>query len=212
MSGLGYRPNPLAKVRQAIDLETRIKSLGYLQSVLPRSGDQPKGTNLVGLAPRHKGYFWPILEERQEICFPYTQTQGAIHIQELLGSLGAGTVLPSDSYAAYTRFQKETEGRIHAQCWSHSRREFMKAEAHEPERMTEALEQIRAFYRIEEEIRDQNLTGEAKREYRYLHTRPRVAQFFAWVERQLADAALLPSNPFTKACQQPPIWRHSGSP
>ncbi len=95
-----------------------------------------------------------------------------------MGPLEPGTVLLSDGYAAYTRFQKETEGLIHAQCWAHSRREFVQAEAHEPERVADALEQIRAFYRIEEEIREQNLVGEAKREYRYRHTRPRVAQFF----------------------------------
>ena len=80
-----------------------------------------------------------------------------------------------------------------------SRKEFLQAEAYTPERVADALEQIRAFYRIEEEIREQNLTGEAKRAYRYRHSRPRVAQLFDWVEQHLADAGLLSSNPFTKA-------------
>jgi hypothetical protein len=56
MAGLGYRPNMLAKVRQAIDLSARIKSLGVSQSCLPRSGDQPKGTNSRELVPRHKEF------------------------------------------------------------------------------------------------------------------------------------------------------------
>jgi transposase len=152
-----------------------------------------------GKGKMHQGYFWPVLGERQEICFPYAETRGTIHIREFLGPLEPGTVLLSDGYAAYARFQKETEGLVHAQCWAHSRREFVKAEPHEPKRVAEALELIRALYRIEEEIREQNLVGEAKRAYRYLHTRPRVAQFFAWVEEQLADTALLPTSPFTKA-------------
>jgi len=101
----------------------------------------------------HQGYFWPIPGERQEICFPYAETRGTIHIREILGPLKPGTVLLSDGYAAYTRFQKETEGLVHAQCWNHGRREFVKAEAHELERVAEASEQIRALYRIEEEIR-----------------------------------------------------------
>jgi transposase len=147
----------------------------------------------------HQGYFWPVLGDAQEICFPYAESRGTIHIRELLGPLEPGTVLLSDGYAAYTRFQKENVGLIHAQCWAHSRREFVRAEAHAPERVAEALEQIRAFYRVEEEIRSQELSGEAKRHYRYTHCRPRVAQFFHWVERQLTDTALLPSNPFTKA-------------
>ncbi len=152
-----------------------------------------------GKGKMHQGYFWPVLGERQEICFPYTDTRGTLHIRKLLGPLEPGTVLLSDGYAAYTRFQKETEGVVHVQRWSHSRREFLQAEAHEPERVADALERIRAVYRIEEEIREKNLTGEAKRTYRYRHSRPRVAQFSDWVEQHLTDAALLPSNPFTKA-------------
>ena len=54
-AGLGYRSNMLAKLRQAIDLQGRITSLGGGQSCLPRSGDLPKGTNPQGLVPRHKG-------------------------------------------------------------------------------------------------------------------------------------------------------------
>ena len=169
------------------------------QSRVLTMDETPIKAGRTGKGKMHQGYFWPVLGERQEICFPYAETRGTIHIRELLGPLESGTVLLSDGYAAYTRFQKETEGLVHAQCWSHSRREFVKAEPHEPERVTEALEQIRAFYRIEEEIREKSLSGEAKQEYRYLHTRPRVAQFFAWAEEQLADTALLPTNPFTKA-------------
>ncbi|MCL5051647.1 IS66 family transposase [Acidithiobacillus acidisediminis] len=147
----------------------------------------------------HQGYFWPVFGDAQEICFPYAESRGTIHIRELLGPLAPGTVLLSDGYAAYARFQKENAGLIHAQCWAHSRREFVRAEAHAPERVAEALEQIRAFYRVEDEIRSQGLSGADKRHYRYTHSRPRVAQFFTWVEQQLTDTALLPSNPFTKA-------------
>jgi transposase len=142
------------------------------QSRVLTMDETPIKAGRSGKGTMHQGYFWPVLGECQEICFPYTKTRGTIHIRELLGPLEPGTVLLSDGYAAYTRFQRETEGLIHAQCWSHGRREFVQAEAHEPERVADALEQIRTFYRIEEEIREKNLTGEAKREYRYLHTRP----------------------------------------
>jgi len=169
------------------------------QSRVLTMDETPIKAGRSGKGKMHQGYFWPVLGERQEICFPYAETRGTLHIRKFLGPLEPGTVLLSDGYAAYTRFHKETEGLIHAQCWSHSRREFVQAEAHEPERVADALEQIRAFYRIEEEIREQGLTGKAKREYRYRHTRPQVAQFFDWVDQQLLDRGLLPSNPFTKA-------------
>ena len=105
----------------------------------------------------------------------------------------------TDGYAAYAKFQQETQGLIHAQCWSHSRREFLKAEALEPERTQQALAQIQALYRVEDEIREQQLAAEAKRAYRLIHSQPVAERFFPWVAEQLADAALLPSSPFTKA-------------
>ena len=51
----------MAKLRQVINLKVRIMSLVYTQSCLPRSGDQPKGTNPWGLVPRHK-----VCERREE--------------------------------------------------------------------------------------------------------------------------------------------------
>lgn len=66
-AGLGDGPNMPAKVRQAIDLEDRIKSLRNLQSYLPRSGGQPKGANPQGLVPRHKEIF-TIKNRHQGVC------------------------------------------------------------------------------------------------------------------------------------------------
>jgi len=82
---------------------------------------------------------------------------------------------------------------------THTRRYFERARDVEPEAGAEALERIGALYRIEAEIRDQGLTGAAKRAYRQTHAKPVVNAFFVWAERQLERAALLPSNPFTKA-------------
>jgi hypothetical protein len=86
-----------------------------------------------------------------------------------------------------------------AQCWAHTRRGFERAKDIEPEAVAEALERIGELYSIEAEIRDQGLTGAAKREYRQTHAQPVVVAFFAWAEAQLERAALLPSNPLTKA-------------
>ena len=63
----------------------------------------------------------------------------------------------------------------------------------------EAYEVIGALYRVEAEIRAQGLAGAAKRAYRQAHAKAVVADFFAWAEAQLQRAALLPSNPLTKA-------------
>ncbi|MGH8320187.1 MAG: IS66 family transposase, partial [Steroidobacteraceae bacterium] len=63
----------------------------------------------------------------------------------------------------------------------------------------EALQQIAALYAIEDQIREQNLSGETKRQHRLTHSKPRVERFFAWIDRQFERQGLLPSNPFTQA-------------
>ena len=61
------------------------------------------------------------------------------------------------------------------------------------------MERIGALYRIEAQIRAQALTGAAKRDWRLTHAKPVVDAFFVWAETQIERAALLPSNPLTKA-------------
>lgn len=76
---------------------------------------------------------------------------------------------------------------------------FFEAQAIEPDGVQEALEQIQALYRIEEQIRERKLAGESKRLHRLTYSLPVVDAFFDWVARQFLRQGLLPSNPFTKA-------------
>ncbi len=49
------------------------------------------------------------------------------------------------------------------------------------------------------EIRDQNLAGDAKKQYRQRHAKPLVERFFIWVNKLFEAQGFLPSSPFTKA-------------
>lgn len=143
-------------------------------------------------------YFWPVMGG-QEIAFLYFDSREHHHVFEALGATPEdGSVIVSDGYDAYKEYAKAT-GILNAQCWTHSRREFVKAEEIEPKRAKEALDLIRPLYRIEKEIKEQGLTGEAKRLYRLEHSKPVVDRFFTWVKEELKDDALLPSNRLTKA-------------
>jgi hypothetical protein len=150
------------------------------------------------------GYFWPIWGDTDDggggdIVFLYRASRAAIHVREALGErVQAGMVLLSDGYQVYAQYAA-CVGIALAQCWAHTRRGFERAKDIEPEAVAEALERIGELYSIEAEIRDQGLTGAAKREYRQTHAQPVVVAFFAWAEAQLERAALLPSNPLTKA-------------
>jgi len=69
----------------------------------------------------------------------------------------------------------------------------------EPTGAAEALEQIKALYAVEEEIRDLKLVGEAKQLHRLTHSKPLVWLFFEWVDRQLQRQGFTSSNPFIQA-------------
>ncbi len=99
-------------------------------------------------------------------------------------------MLLSDGYEAYASYVKKT-GVTHAQCWIHTRREFFEARDAEPQAAGEALRQIGALYKIEEEIRVKKLSGENKRLHRLTHSKPRGEQFFEWIDRQFEQQGLL---------------------
>jgi transposase len=143
-------------------------------------------------------YFWPVLGGK-DIVFFYFDSREHRHVFDALGAKpGDGSVIVSDGYGAYQEYAKVTKT-LNAQCWSHTRREFIKAEEAEPAGVKEALDLIRPLYDVEKEIREQGLEGEEKRLYRVEHSKPKAEKFFSWVESQLQDTALLPSSLFTKA-------------
>lgn len=144
-------------------------------------------------------YFWPVYGEHNEVCFPYFPSREAANVYAALGEDPvSGSVLLTDGYAAYASYAKKV-GIAHAQCWSHARREIFEAEAADPEGAREGLRRIGALYDIEEEIRDQKLTGEAKRLHRLTHSKPHVEAFFDWVDRRLEAHGLRPKDPFINA-------------
>jgi hypothetical protein len=99
------------------------------------------------------GYFWPVYGEEDEVCFPFHPSRSSDFVAGALGLKAAvGSVLLTDGYAAYQRYAEKI-GITHAQCWSHSRRGFFEALDAEPEGAASALEQIKAMYALEEQIR-----------------------------------------------------------
>ena len=74
-----------------------------------------------------------------------------------------------------------------------------------------------ALYRIEKEICEKNLEGEAKQRVRGEKSKTLVAEFFEWLKTELVAGALLPKDPFTKAANSAtvtsctPISKSSGN-
>ena len=77
------------------------------------------------------GYFWPIYGDRDEIVFPFSDSRSGQMLDEALE--GYRGVLLTDGYAPYELYVARVNEIVHAQCWSHTRRQFLQAENVEPE-------------------------------------------------------------------------------
>jgi transposase len=157
--------------------------------------ETPIKAGRTGPGKMRTAYFWPVYGDKNEVVFPFSLSRGGGMVREVLGEYRG--VLISDGYQAYERYAAQVNDLVHAQCWSHTRRQFLKAEDIEPELTTRVLEIIRQLY--EEEARLKALDGTVQLEQRAQRCKPIVDEFFSWLGQMLEQRVLLPSNPFTEA-------------
>lgn len=143
------------------------------------------------------GWYWPLYGEDDEVAFTFSPSRARKHLDTLLADF-RGTLL-SDGAAAYASFARERPALVHAQCWSHTRRMFVKAETDEPVAVAEALALIGRLYAVEAELRAQACDPPATLAYRRAQALPAVDAFFAWVDAQCHRLELVPSNRLAKA-------------
>jgi len=144
-----------------------------------------------------QAYFWPVYGDRDEVAFPFALSRKHEEVGKILGTYSK--TLVTDGYEAYARFAEKTQGLVHAHCWAHTRRRFLKAEDVVPKLVKEAIERIGKLYLVEEEIRTNKIRGPDKLAYRTEHSRPVVNEFFTWLHQAMRRECLEPSNLFSKA-------------
>ncbi len=168
-----------------------------LQSQVLTLDETPIKAGRRGKGQLQTGYFWPVYGDQAEIAFPFAASRAGSVVREALGNFCG--VLVTDGYKVYERFAQTVNGVVHAQCWAHTRRQFVEAEQAEPTLVARALDFIGALYAQEALSRDRRLENEDKLRYRAEHAKPVVEEFFCWLARTVTEQVLLPSNPFTKA-------------
>ena len=139
------------------------------------------------------GYLWALARDdrpfggadRPGVVFRYAPGRGGVHAEQMLA--GFDGVLQVDGYAGYNRLEKtDRQGgsplRL-AYCWSHGRREVIKAmpEAGSPIG-DEILQRIAALYAIEKQIR--GASPEVRRATRQERSEPLVAELNVFVRAQ----------------------------
>jgi transposase len=139
------------------------------------------------------GYLWALARDDRPfggtdppgVVFRYAPGRGGMHAEEMLA--GFDGVLQVDGFAGYNRLQKaDRQGgsalRL-AYCWSHGRREVIKAipEAGSPIG-DEILQRIAGLYAIEKQIR--GTSPEQRRAVRQQRAKPLVADLEAFIRIQ----------------------------
>ena len=170
-----------------------------LQSKVLAMDETPIRAGRKSKGKMRTAYYWPMYGDQDEVVFPYAASRAHKHVEVFLGDF-EGTLL-TDGYGAYPAYAERREKVEHASCWTHARRGFIKAEELEPDRSKRALEYIGKLYEVEAEIKERKLEGQSKLEMRGDQSKLVVAEFFEWLEEELAASALLPSNPFTEAAR-----------
>jgi transposase len=172
-----------------------------LQSALLAVDESPTPAGLKKGQGKEKGqiasgYLWAFYGSNDQIFFQYSPSRARKVIDETLS--GYAGILLTDGYVAYESFCNGHPGVLHAQCWSHSRRNFIYAEKAGPQQCADVLQAIQQLYLYE---REGPLGSDKLQEVRNKRSRPLVESLFTYLEKQIAESVFLPSNAFHKAAQ-----------
>ena len=143
------------------------------------------------------GWLWPMLGECGDIVFNYSPSRGKAVVTELLKDF-EGT-LQTDGYEVYAKYCAAQQNIIHALCWSHTRRGFLKAESLHPKVVKQILAYIAVLYRIERQLRDSGADDQEILKVRQRRSRRCVDKIFKWIDQQIQRVELTPKDPFRKA-------------
>ncbi len=139
--------------------------------------------------------FWAFFGDQKEIFYLFSPSRARAVLDDTLTSFQGHLVC--DGYSAYESFVNETEGTELVQCWSHTRREFIKAEKRDEERVKWVLRQIQLMYDIEEKVRGKPPNKVLKARER--ETKPLVIELFDFLKKTIAEETFVPSDRFLKA-------------
>ncbi len=157
-----------------------------------------KGKNKKGQGKMKQAWFWPVLGESGDIAFHFNPSRGKQVLVSLLDERFKG-IVQTDGYNVYALYAANHTDIIHALCWAHTRRTFLKAENSEPQATRHILALIAVLYRIEKQLRKSVAEDEEVLETRRRRSKRCVDKIFRWIKEQRQDPGLLPKSPLAKA-------------
>ena len=142
------------------------------------------------------GYFWALARDDRSwggddppaVAFTYATSRAGKHAVDILQ--GFSGILQVDGYSGYNRI-RDTRGPRNvelAYCWAHARRKLYELTVNNVAPIAEeGIKQIKAFYRIERQIK--GLPADERLAIRQEKTLPRMQAFEQWLTFQRAQVS-----------------------
>lgn len=146
----------------------------------------------------HQGYYWVCYNNAsRSVLFVYDPSRSRGAPQKILE--GYQGYLQTDGYGAYEEFE-QVPGITLMGCLAHARRKFFEAKTANPKLSQEALDLFGKVYAVEKYIREHQLTGDAKLDYRKTYAVAALESLHAWMLEKYVSIPL-PSDPIRKAIE-----------
>lgn len=143
----------------------------------------------------HRGYMWNFyLPEHKTPFFEYHPGRGETGVDTLIN--GQVKVVQSDGFAVYDKFDT-LPGHLHLCCWAHVRRKFVEAQENDPPKARYALDKIGELYRVEQQIKEDKIEGEAVVKLRREKAYPVIRELEEWCRKEYTET--LNGSPIAKA-------------
>ena len=170
-----------------------ILSCGYLhvdETTIKVQDSDKKGAT-------HQGYYWVFYDNlNKAVLFAYDPGRGRAAPQQILE--GYQGYLQSDGYAVYEDFGNQ-KGITLVGCLAHARRKFHEALPADKTRAEEVLTMFSAVYAVERHIKEHQIVGEAKLQYRKENALPLLEELKAWMVKTYPT--VLPKSAIGKAIE-----------
>lgn len=154
-----------------------------------QADETPVKVTKDGRPANTKSYMWVYrtgkMYKEAIVLYEYQKTRKADHPRKFLRNFDG--IVVTDGYQVYHKLEDEEELKV-AGCWSHARRRYVDAvkvmskEAAPKSIAYQALEQIAAIYKLENEFSE--MAPETRKEKRTLIIKPLVEAYFSWVKKQ----------------------------
>lgn len=127
----------------------------------------------------HLGYLWAVFDPVRRYPYFFYQTGRDHHHPKKLLERFSGA-LQSDGYVVYETLNSRLPNLFLVNCMAHIRREFFEAKSNDEKRANAALSLIRQLYKVEEEAREQQMSGEQRAKLRLEKSTGLFAEFKKW--------------------------------